>query len=85
MAARKAGAFGIALIVGWFLWAGFATLRIGKPENRALALGALAALACFALQSCLDYPLRNQTMLGVAGLMVLLLAKAGREPRGASA
>ena len=54
---------------------------IAAPQ-RWPALGGLAILLTIGLQSVLDYPLRNQTMLCLAGLAVLLLAPvAGRGTR----
>lgn len=77
----EAGIFGIAMIAMWLGWSGWQTL-MGKSraEMRWMRLGAGIGIAAIALQCTLDYPLRNQTLLCVAALLVILLAR-GREQR----
>ncbi|WP_169053616.1 O-antigen ligase family protein [Alteraurantiacibacter aquimixticola] len=78
--ALEAGLAGAVLLGLWLLWVAANTLRQFRhgPEWPGVAGGLVAG--CIALQSLLDYPLRNQTMLCVAGLMIVLLA-AKREAR----
>ncbi len=71
--AIEAGAVGLALVVLWAVWllsAMAGAMRSGPDWRR---LGAATALGAIALQSILDYPLRTQTMLCVAALMIVLL------------
>ena len=70
----EAGAFGIALVLGWLLWCGWAALR-APAHWRWTALGAGTGVLALALQSLLDYPLRSQTLLCVAAVLVVLLAQ----------
>jgi len=75
----EAGAVGLALIAAWLLWCMWQPL-IGKgPEEHWLAPGASIGIIAIALQSVLDYPLRNQTLLCVAALLVVLLVRPGKE------
>lgn len=78
--AIESGAPGVALALGWLLWSAFSALRRGSVEGRWLRLGAGAGVAAIALQSLLDYPLRNQTLLCVAAVLVVILARR-REKR----
>ena len=78
----EAGVAGFAILAGWFLWiAGAASVarRIGDPWP---AWGAAASLAAIAVQSAVDYPLRNQAMLCTAALLVAMLLRAGWPRRG---
>lgn len=80
--AIEAGAFGLALVAAWALWAFVSAWQAIAAPQRWPALGGFAILLTIGLQSVLDYPLRNQTMLCLAGLAVLLLAPvAGRGTR----
>lgn len=70
-AALESGAVGVGLLAAWalVLAAGcFHALRRGGT-----ALVPAGVLVLLALQSILDYPLRNQTLLCLAGLMLALL------------
>lgn len=73
--ALEAGLAGVLLIAGWLIWIAQASLRGQSQTGRWLRLGAGVGLAGIALQSVLDYPLRNQTLLCVAALLVVLLVQ----------
>ena len=79
--ALEAGAAGLALIAAWLAWCAWSSLIGRRGEDRWIALGAGFGIAAIALQSLLDYPLRNQTMLCVAALLIVLLARPKRVPR----
>ena len=74
--AIEAGAAGLALAalwLGWAIWAGWRALH--RPGAWPARAGALM-IACIAAQSLLAYPLRNQAMLCIAALAVVLLARS---------
>ena len=79
--AIEGGVVALMLAVGWLLWCGQAALRPSTGLARWQRVTAGVGIACIALQSLLDYPLRNQTLLCVAALLVVLLAcrEEGRE------
>lgn len=75
--ALEAGLFGLALAAGWLLWA---TVQGWRHLVRAstwpaawVGVGAGAGVGVAALQSILDYPLRNQTLLCLVAFLVVLL------------
>lgn len=70
----EAGAFGITLVLGWLLWCGWAALR-APAHWRWTAFAAGTGVLALALQSLLDYPLRSQTLLCFAAVLVVLLAQ----------
>lgn len=74
----EAGIAGPLLVLGWLIWAAQASLR-APPHWRWTALGAGTGVLALLLQSLLDYPLRNQTLLCFAGLLILLLAHSRRK------
>jgi O-antigen ligase len=69
----EAGILGAALAVFWLLWCAWAAGR-APAYWRWTALGAGTGVLALLLQSLLDYPLRNQTLLCVAAVFVVLLA-----------
>ena len=84
--AIEAGAAGfllIALWAGWILWSTWTALG---NERRWDALAHSGILLAIALQSLVDYPLRNQTMLCLAAFAVAILTRAsvGRPSAAAS-
>lgn len=79
--AIEAGAFGLALVAMWAAFVLWQAIRARNSAHRWLAWGCAAILACIALQSIVDYPLRNQAMLGFAALMVALLTLAANPDR----
>lgn len=73
--AVEAGVLGLAIVIAWFIWGSVAWLRaLGSGRNLEGAAAGLALL-CIALQSGVDYPLRNQALLCVAALLVAMLAR----------
>lgn len=70
--AIESGIAGLALAGAWLVWCLGAVIG-GRPETLWLRIGAGVAVMCIAAQSLLDYPLRNQTILCVAALLVVLL------------
>lgn len=79
--AIESGVAGLLLAALWLGWCGLAALRAMPSADRWLRLAAGAGIAAIALQSLLDYPLRNQSLLGVAAVLVVLLARQRREVR----
>lgn len=80
--AIEAGAAGF-MVIGlwalWILWATWSTIgSAAGSEQRWRSLSGTGILMAVALQSLLDYPLRNQTMLCLAAFAVVLLASARR-------
>lgn len=73
--AIEAGVAGLALLAGWFAWVLAATWQALRRADW-LALAGAGAIACFAMQSIVSFPLRSQTMLAMAALAVVLLARA---------
>ena len=74
--AIEAGLAGLLLVaswLGWVAWGGWRALRrAGAWPARAAAF----TIAAIAAQSLLAFPLRNQAMLCVAALAVVLLARS---------
>lgn len=71
--AIEAGPYGLALAIGWLVWITVAAWRsFGTGQGWQASAAAIGA-SCIAAQSLLDYPLRNQTMLCVAGLLIVML------------
>lgn len=85
--AIEAGPAGLVLAALWALWVLWAAWAARSTPQRWSALAGAGILMAIALQSLLDYPLRNQTMLCMAAFAVLLLASARQraEPEGAAA
>ena len=69
----EAGLFGLALAAAWLLWAAASTVAQLRRGPEWSGVGAGLAVGAIALQSLLDYPLRNQTLLCAAGVLVVLL------------
>ncbi|WAT17020.1 O-antigen ligase family protein [Aurantiacibacter sp. MUD11] len=74
--AIETGVIGILVLLAWFAWLGWATWQRRNDADRWLAFAAIVSFTCIALQSVLDYPLRNHAMLCIAGLLVVLLLPA---------
>jgi exopolysaccharide production protein ExoQ len=80
--AIEAGPLGLAAVLGWAIWiilAGWAALR--DEQRRWPALAGSGILLAAALQSALEFPLRNQTMLCVTAFAIVLLIPAGQAPQ----
>lgn len=72
--AIEAGVPGLVLLAGWMLYVALAAFRPQRAEDmRPARDAAFAALLAIALQSVLDYPLRNETMLCLIGLLIAIL------------
>ena len=80
----ESGVFGAALILAWIVYLAWAWWRGRKFSGGAATSAATAGLLCIGLQSFVDYPLRNQTLLCVAGLLVALLVAQSRKIRDGS-
>lgn len=76
--AIEAGVFGLAVVTAWALWVAFSAWRAISTAQRWPALAGTGVMLAIALQSALDYPLRNQTMLCMAALAIVLIAPPGR-------
>ncbi|RPF71537.1 O-antigen ligase family protein [Aurantiacibacter spongiae] len=72
--AIEGGLTALLLAFAWLAWSGFAALRRRSGGEDWLCLGGGLAIACVAAQSLVDYPLRNQSLLCVVALMVILMA-----------
>jgi O-antigen ligase len=88
--AIEAGLPGLVLIAGWLIWIASASWRAWRRRAGWPAAGAASVLAAVALQSIVDYPLRNEAMACLAAFAVLLLARASPgahapEPEGSAA
>ena len=80
--AIEAGLAGLLLIACWIGWFLVASWRSFFGSMRWQGVGAGVALATIALQSFIDYPLRNQTTLVFAAVMVGILAVASSRKSG---
>jgi O-antigen ligase len=72
--AIEAGAVGLAVIAGWALWVAFGTWRALSSLHRWPASAGGGILLAMALQSVLDFPMRNQTMLCLGAFALLLIS-----------
>ena len=79
--AIEAGLPGLMIIVGWAIFLGWASWRVRRSQWRWTAWAGSAILLAIAAQSVTDYPLRNQAMLAVASLAVLMLGRLGLTTR----
>ena len=82
--AVEAGGFGLVVVLGWAAWIAFAAWRAVLTPQRWSALAGTGIFVAMALQSTLDFPLRNQTMLCLAAFALLLIAPP-RKPQPVSA
>ena len=79
--AIEAGLPGLALIAFWALFITYCTWRARRSQYRWLGWSGSAFLLTVALQSITDYPLRNQTLLAMAGFALLVLARTAFDPK----
>jgi O-antigen ligase len=81
--AIEAGLPGLVLVAAWVLLVGWLSWKSRRSRSRWLGWAGASFLLCIALQSITDYPLRNQAILAVAGLSLLMLARTAhsREER----
>lgn len=76
--AQEAGIAGLALIAAWLAWCALLAFRAWRGPRRWQGMAAASGVAVIALQSAIDYPLRNQTILCVGAVLLCLLASAAR-------
>lgn len=70
----ESGVLGPLLITAWIIMiASAAWVGIRKSPDRGLRVAASAVFLLLAFQSVLDYPMRSQTLLCIAGLMLGIL------------
>ncbi len=81
--AIEAGVPGLALAALWAVLLGWLTWRARSASLRWAAWSGSAFLLAIALQSVTDYPLRNQTILALAGFALLLLTRIAMHERRA--
>lgn len=77
--AIEAGAPGLALAALWLVLLGWLSWRARTSPLRWVGWAGSGFLLAIALQSITDYPLRNQTMLAMAGFALLLLARTAAD------
>lgn len=73
--AIEAGAPGLALAAAWMVLVGWLSWLARRSPHRWVAWSGSAFLLAIALQSITDYPLRNQTILALAGFALLVLSR----------
>nr|WP_247714932.1 O-antigen ligase family protein [Qipengyuania mesophila] len=78
----EAGVPGILLVLAWLVWLGIAWWRTRGGESGTLAGFSALALLCVALQSLIDYPLRNYAMWSLVAGFAAVLATANINSRG---
>lgn len=71
----ESGLAGLVLALAWLVWAARAGWRALAYGPHWMASAGALGLAAIALQSLIDYPLRNQTLLCLAALLAVLLAQ----------
>ncbi len=76
--AIEAGLIGIFLIALWLAWIAWMTWRARLSAHKWVAWGSSVILVGIAAQSLVDFPLRSQTMLGVAAFALILLLRFSR-------
>lgn len=79
----ESGVAGLLLILAWGGWIAMRTWRARRDGGQAVT--ACAVMLCIAIQSAVDYPLRNMAMLVIAAAMIGLLARPLEEPVNRSA
>ena len=78
--AIELGIFGLALALASLMLVAWMSWQARLSPHRWTAWAASGFLLAIALQSITDYPLRNQTMLAMTGLALLLLARSAAYP-----
>lgn len=79
--AVEGGALALILLVGWILLTGRLAWRTRRTDQGGLAQAGMLVLLAIGLQSITDYPLRNEAVMAVAALALLMLARTSMEPR----
>lgn len=75
--AIETGIFGLILVLAWTLWLLWRVFAARSERNWPVVQAAALAALCIFLQGFVDYPLRNQALLCIAGLLIALMV--GRE------
>lgn len=78
--AIEAGLAGVGLVVGWLGLIAWLCWRARQSSGRWQAWAGGTILLTIALQSITDYPLRNLSMLALAGYALIVLVKFSRNP-----
>lgn len=71
----ETGAAGLILAAAWLVLIGWFSWRARRSQLRWAGWASGAILISVALQSVTDYPLRNQAMLAIAAVALLILAR----------
>lgn len=82
--AIEAGAPGLLLITSWLILLAWLSWQARGREDRWIAWSGSITLLAIALQSITDYPLRNQTMLAIAGFALVVLVRFSAPRRGSN-
>ena len=77
--AIEGGIVSLAIAAAWLVWILLAAIPRGSAEGMWMRLGGAAGLGAIAAQSLLDYPLRNQTLLCLAAVCVVMLVRQREE------
>jgi O-antigen ligase len=77
--AIEAGLAGLILAALWLVLIGWLSWRVRGSSQRWVAWSGSGFLLAIALQSVTDYPMRNQTILALAGFALLLLARTAAD------
>ncbi len=77
--AIELGVVGLALVLAWLARVAVTAWQVRALQDRRLRYAALVALGCLALQSLVDYPLRNQFRLVVTGVRAGVFFRLGRQ------
>ncbi len=80
--ALETGAFGMIIIIGWTIFFLRSIIRSFSSDQRSwfIPIAALS-MAAIALQSIVDYPLRNQTLFCIAALFAGILSIKHPNPK----
>lgn len=79
----EAGALGLALVAGWLVLLVWLSWRARVHKDKWIAWSGAITLWAIALQSITDYPLRNQTLLALAGFALVILIRFSSPKRAA--
>ena len=69
----ESGILGLVLTIAWISWLGAFTFKAFAGRHSSTSTAAALILCCLAFQSVLDYPLRNQTLMCTAALLVAVM------------
>ncbi len=74
--ALETGVVGPVLALSWIVFILSCVWRARRRGDHFVAGGAALSLFCIALQSAIDYPLRNQALICISALLICILLKA---------